>query len=153
MSMMMPPDPNAAPNLPLPPGGGGDGGPPPRDISPAGPIPGQGGMDALASVLGGDGGGPGGPGGPPGPGDGGALGLGPGDGSSPVDSMSTIDLIQEAMKLLTLAFAKAQDENHGAGVLKGMGALQGVLGGQAKKDAQLSSLGGGPGGGGPPGGP
>ena|SRR5262252_997234 len=146
MSMMMPPDPNAAPGLAIPPGGGPDV--PPRDVAPPGPMPGGGGMDALAAVLGGGGGDQGPP--PPGSleGDG-----GPGATNSPIDNMNTIDLIQEAMKLLMLAFAKAQDESHGAGLLKGMGPLQGVLAGDQKRNQQLQQLGGPGGPGGPGGGP
>ena len=55
MSMMMPPDPSAAPGLAPAPGGGGAPGP--MDALNQGPVPaGPGGMGALMAALGGGGG-------------------------------------------------------------------------------------------------
>ena len=149
MSMLMPPDPSGAPNLPLPPGGGPPGGGPIPDtsVAPPGPLPAQGGMSALAAALGG--GGPEETGEPPGLPPAEESGEPGGAQGSPIDNMSTIDLIQEAMKLLIVAFAKAQDEGHGSGIIKGMGALQQILGGDAKQQQQLATLGAGGGGPGP----
>lgn len=123
MSMMLPPDPGAAPGLPVPPGGG-DGGPPgPMDQMNQGPVPGDaGGMQGLLDALQGAGGPA-----PPGP------DTPPDDASADMDS---IDHIQQAMKHLMMALAKDTDEERGAGVVKGMGALQGILGGEQKKNAQ-----------------
>jgi len=137
MSVMMPPDPSAAPNLPVPPGGG-DGGPPaPMDALNAaqGPIPGggdgQGGMAGLLAALGGGG-------------DGGAGPAGPDQGGPTPDEagMDPVEHIQQAMKHLMMALAKEPNEQTGQGVIKGMGALQGILAGEEKKNAQLSQLGG-----------
>jgi len=142
-TMMLPPDPTAAPGLPVPPGGG-PGPPGPMDALNQGPIPGGGdgggGMAALLAALG-----PGGPGGgPPGPGDGGPPG--PGNGNLPtpgdVQAMDPVEHIQIAMQHLMMALAKDQDEQRGGGIVKGMGALQAILGGEAKKNAQLQQIGG-----------
>src|SRR5262245_54039251 len=136
MSMMMPPG-EAPPGLPIPPGGGmpGRGGPAggPMDSLNAGPLPAGGGIEGLMAALSG-GGGPGGP--PPGP---------PGeseDFGSEDEPMDAIGHIQVAMKHLMMAIAKDDDEERGHGITKGMGALQGILAGEQKKNAQLQSLGG-----------
>lgn len=98
-----------------------------------GPIPSDQGMGGLLAALGGGGAGDGGP----------DLGGGPpDDGGSPIDGMDSVDLIKEAIKLLIMAFAKEDDDERGTGITKGMGALQGILGGEQKKNAQLSALGG-----------
>jgi hypothetical protein len=134
MSMMMPPDPGAAPALPLPPGGGGM--PPPMDAmsAGAGPIPAEGGMGGLLAALGGGGGAA------PEMGGGGPDALGPGE--EDTGSLDPIDHIQQAMKHLMMAIAKDEDEERGMGITKGMGALQALLAGEQKKNAQLSQLGG-----------
>jgi len=94
-------------------------------------------MDALAAILGG---------GAPPPPDGGPAT--PDDqGQSPIADMTSTDHIREAMKHLMMALAVEPDESQGAGIVKGMGALQGILGGAQKKDQQLAQLGGPPGGG------
>src|SRR5215831_3868431 len=130
MSMMMPPDPSAAPGLPIPPGGGdpGAGGPSPLDALNQGPIPAGGGIGDLISAL------SGGPNGGPGPG-----GPGPGDGGPDVTQMSSVEHIQEAMKHLMMALASEPDESHGAGIVKGMGALQAILGGKQKENQDQQS--------------
>jgi hypothetical protein len=56
--------------------------------------------------------------------------------------MSPMEHIQEAMKHLMMALAKDEDDERGAGITKGMGALQGILGGEQKKQSQLQALGG-----------
>jgi hypothetical protein len=131
MSMMMPPDPGAAPGLPLPPGAAGAGPeagpgamPPPMDALNAGPMPGEGGIQALLAALGGGGEGP--PGAPP----------------EEEEEMDPVDHIRQAMKHLMMAMAMDEDEERGHGIVKGMGALQGILGGEQKKNAQLAQLGG-----------
>lgn len=128
MSMMMPPDPGGAPGLPIPPGGGA-GGLPPSDAINAVPLPGEDGIAGLISALGGD------QGGGPAPEEQGA-------GESPLDQMGPIEHIQEAMKHLMMALGKDEDEERGAGITKGMGALQAILGGEQKKNSQLQALGG-----------
>jgi hypothetical protein len=107
-----------------------------------GPIPAQGGIAGLLAALGGGAGGGGGPG-PDGgagpdtsPGD--ALGPGPED----TGQLDAIGHIQQAMKHLMMAMAKETDEQRGGGIVKGMGALQGILAGEDKKNAQLNQLGG-----------
>jgi hypothetical protein len=132
MSMMMPPDPGAAPNLPMPPGGGGM--PMPMDaLNQGGPIPADQGMGGLLAALGGGGGAP--EAGPPG-----LDALGPGE--EDTGEMDAVGHIQQAMKHLMMAIAKDDDEERGMGITKGMGALQGILAGEQKKNAQLSALGG-----------
>jgi hypothetical protein len=139
MSMMMPPDPGAAPNLPMPPGGGGM--PPPMDaLSQGGPMPADQGIGGLLAALGGGGGAPPGPGGPPEGGPPGLDALGPGE--EDTGEMDAVGHIQQAMKHLMMAIAKDDDEERGMGITKGMGALQGILAGEQKKNAQLSALGG-----------
>jgi hypothetical protein len=128
--MMMPPD--YAPGLPTPPGGGDPmmGGPaPPQDSISGSPLPSGGGIDGLMAALQGGGGGdaaaPGG------------LGSAPPDGGQDLDSVGHI---QEAMKHLLMAMAKDQEDQHGLGITKGMGALQGILSGEQKKQSQLAQL-------------
>lgn len=137
MSMMLPPDPSAAPNLPIAPGGG-DTPPPPMDPMNAGAIPaepGGGGMEGLlASLAGGAGGGL-----PPMPEGDATLGGTPAEDDEQMDS---IQHVQQAMKHLLMALAKDEDDERGGGIVKGMGALQGILGGEQKKNAQLSAIGG-----------
>jgi len=140
MSMMLPPDPSAAPNLPIAPGGGeGPPGPPglpgPMDSLNQGPIPGGGGISDLMAALGGGGGGPAGPG----PGDGGPT--------LPADlqSMDPVQHIQVAMQHLMMALAKVPDETQGSGIVKGMGALQAILGGKQKDQQQRQTLANAPG--------
>jgi hypothetical protein len=137
MSMMMPPDPSAVPNLPIAPGGG-DTPPPPMDPMNQGPIPagpGGGGMEGLLASLAGGAGGPGGPpdaGGPP-------EGDMTTDGTDPSqdDQMDPKEHIQQAMKHLLMALAKEPDEQASHGITKGMGALQGILAGEQKKNALI----------------
>jgi hypothetical protein len=130
MSMMLPPG-EAPPALPLPPGGGGMGGP--MDSLNQGPIPAEGGMGGLLAALGGGGGDL-----PPEMAAGDALG----PGSEDTGAMDAIGHIQQAMKHLMMAIAKDDDDERGLGITKGMGALQGLLAGEQKKNAQLSQLGG-----------
>jgi len=132
MSMMM--NPEEAPGLPTTPGGGEAmmGGPaPPMDQLSAGPIPGEGGMEALLGALGGGGAGA--------PGE-----VMPGDsdqgGVEEQEEMDSIQHIQQAMKHLMMAMAKDEDEERGMGITKGMGPLQAILAGKQKTDKQLSSL-------------
>jgi hypothetical protein len=141
MSMMMPPDPSmgapppgggAPPGMPLPPGGGGDI--PPMDAMSSVPMPAEGGIEGLVAALQGGGGGMEGLGLP----GGGA----PGEEASPVDDMDAVDLIREAMKLLMVALAKDEDDERGVGITKGMGALQGLLGGEQKRQKVLADAGG-----------
>ena len=140
MSMMMPPD--AAPGLPTTPGGGdpGVGGnAPPMDMMNQGPVPGDGGMAGLLAALGGGGDQSGGT-----PADAGGGDQGQGE-------LDSIGHIQAAMQHLMMALAKEPDEQQGHGIVKGMAGLQGILGGNAKKQADLAALGGAAGGnGGPP---
>jgi hypothetical protein len=135
MSMMLPPG-EAPPNLPLPPGGGGMGGP--MDSLNQGPVPASGGIEGLLSALGGGGGAPPGGGMPPEAPAGDALG----PGSEDTGAMDAIGHIQQAMKHLMMAIAKDDDDERGLGITKGMGALQGLLAGEQKKNATLSQLGG-----------
>src|SRR5262245_34947434 len=124
MSMMLPPG-EAPPGLPMPPGGGmpGPGGPAggPMDALNQGPVPSGDGMAGLMAALQGGGGGDGGP--PAGPD---ALGPGPED----TGDMDPVEHIQQAMKHLMMALGKESDEERGHGLLKGMGALQGILAGE-----------------------
>jgi hypothetical protein len=62
--------------------------------------------------------------------------------SNPLQGMTATEHIQEAMKHLMMALATEGDDQRGHGILKGMTALQGILGGEAKKNAQLAQLGG-----------
>jgi len=97
-----------------------------------GGIPSGDGMSGLLAALGG-----GGPGAGP---DQGGLG-GPADEANPNDDLDAIGHIQEAMKHLMMAMGKSEDEGHGLGITKGMGALQGILAGEQKKGEQRASLG------------
>ena len=134
MSMMLPPE--APPGMPLPPGGQGTP-PPPMDALSGMGVPGDEGIQGLLAALQGGGGGPPGMGGPPGP-------PAPGDelASEPEPGMSSIEHIQQAMKHLMMAMAGEEDEERGHGITKGMGALQGILAGEQKRNSQLSQLGG-----------
>lgn len=155
MSMAMPPD--YAPGLPTPPGGGDPmmgGNAPPQDALNGQPLPSGGGIDGLMAALGGGGGAD--PGLPPGAGPGmddpgGTEPPGPDSASADMDS---IGHIQEAMKHLLMAMAMDSQDQHGQGITKGMGALQGILSGEQKRQQQMSQLQGpGPAGGaGPTGG-
>jgi hypothetical protein len=98
-----------------------------------GPIPAEGGMGGLLAALGGGGGDL-----PPEMAAGDALG----PGSEDTGAMDAIGHIQQAMKHLMMAIAKDDDDERGLGITKGMGALQGLLAGEQKKNAQLSQLGG-----------
>ena len=132
-SMMLPPG-EAPAGLPMPPGGGmpGPGGPAasPMDSLAGQSLPSGGGIEGLLAALQGGGGGEDLPGG----------GLVEPD--SDIQGMSSIDHIQQAMKHLMMALGKESDEERGAGITKGMGALQGILAGEQKKNSQLSALGG-----------
>jgi hypothetical protein len=142
MSMMMPPDPAALGGAPMPPGGGMPGeGLPPRGMEPPGPMPGEGGIEALMAALGGGGGMP--PpeemGGMP-PEMGGEIPPELGEAAmagSELEEMSPVDHIRQAMKHLMMAMAGDEDDERGAGVVKGMGALQAILGGEQKKSAMM----------------
>lgn len=146
MSMMMPPQ--APPGLPIPPGGAGTP-PPPMDALAGAPMPAEGGLEGLVAALQGGGmptelggnGMPPGLGGPPGMGgpDGGGILESEGEEEEP---MSSIEHIQQAMKHLMMAMAGEDDEERGLGLTKGMGALQGILAGEQKKQSQLGALGG-----------
>lgn len=144
MSQMMMNPGEAPPGLPIPPGGGGGAPMPlPMDsLAQGGPIPADQGIGGLLAALGGGGGGPPGLGGPPGMGGppGGPDALGPGE--EDTGAMDAVGHIQQAMKHLMMAMAKETDEGRGHGIVKGMGALQGILAGEQKKDSQLQSLGG-----------
>lgn len=134
MSMMLPPG-SAPPNLPMAPGGG-DTPAPPMDMLAGQSLPTGGGLEGLMAALGGGGGAPG------------ETPLPPGDntlgGTSPEEGqeMDAIGHIQQAMKHLMMAMAKDDDDERGTGIVKGMGAIQAILGGEQKKNAQLSALGG-----------
>ena len=131
MSMMMPPDPS---QVPMPPGGGAGMGLPPMDMMNQGPLPAEGGIEGLMAALAGGGA----PGGGPPPGDMTEGGLAPEES----DELDSIGHIQQAMKHLMMAMAMDEDDERGMGITKGMGALQTILGGEQKKNAQLSALGG-----------
>lgn len=74
----------------------------------------------------------------PGGDEGGEL-ISEGDQDEPQDS---IGHIQKAMKHLMMAIAMDEDEERGHGITKGMGALQGILAGEQKKNNTLGALGG-----------
>jgi hypothetical protein len=97
------------------------------DVLNEGPVPAEGGIGALLAALGG--GAPGAAEGPP-------------AGEAPEEEMDSVEHIQQAMKHLMMAIAMDEDEERGLGITKGMGALQGLLAGEQKKNAQLSQLGG-----------
>jgi hypothetical protein len=131
MSMMMPPE--APPGMPLPPGGGGDV--PPMDAMSSVPMPAEGGIEGLLAALQGGGG----MGGPP--------GLGPPGGEMPSEEigeepLSAVDHIKQAMKHLMMAMAGEDDDERGTGIVKGMGALQALLGGEQKRQKILADAGG-----------
>jgi hypothetical protein len=137
MSMMMPPE--APSGMPLPPGGGGDA--PPMDAMSSTPMPAEGGIEGLIAALGGGGGAP--------PGVGGGLeGLGlpggavPGDELAPDEALTAVDHIKQAMKHLMMAMAGEDDDERGAGIISGMGALQKLLGGEQKRQKILADAGG-----------
>lgn len=141
-TMMYPPAPEETAGLPLPPGGMGA---PPLDAMNAGPMPGDEGIGGLMALLaGGEAGGL-----PP---EMGGMGIPPEMGGqmpleeeAPMEEdeeMDPIGHIQQAMKHLMMAIAKEGDEERGHGIVKGMGALQGILAGDQKANAQLSQLGG-----------
>jgi hypothetical protein len=145
MSMMMPPDPTAGAGMPLPPGGGAPGlPPPPMDAMSSTPLPAEGGIEGLIAALQGGGGAPPLPSEPEGPGgpEGLGLPLGAEEGSPDMMDMSPVEHIQHAMKHLMMAMAADDDDERGAGVVKGMGALQAILGGEQKKSKLLASAGG-----------
>jgi hypothetical protein len=132
MSMMMPPE--APPGMPLPPGGGGDV--PPMDAMSSTPMPAEGGIEGLMAALQGGGGMP--PGLP---------GLGPPGGEMPSEEigeepLSAVDHIKQAMKHLMMAMAGEDDDERGAGIVSGMGALQKLLGGEQKRQKILADAGG-----------
>ena len=144
MSMMMPPDPSmgmppagggAPPGMPLPPGGGGDV--PPMDAMSSTPMPAEGGIEGLIAALGG--------GGAPG---GGLEGLGLPGGAMPEEALgedealTAVDHIKQAMKHLMMAMAGEDDDERGAGIVSGMGALQKLLGGEQKRQKVLADAGG-----------
>jgi hypothetical protein len=138
MSMMMPPE--APPGMPLPPGGGGDV--PPMDAMSSTPMPAEGGIEGLIAALQG-----GGMGGPPGMG-GGLEGLGLPGGAPPEEALGSdealtaVDHIKQAMKHLMMAMAGEDDDERGAGIVSGMGALQKLLGGEQKRQKILADAGG-----------
>jgi hypothetical protein len=137
MSMMLPPG-EAPPGLPMPPGGGTGQMPPMDSLNQGGPMPMDGGMEGLIAALAGGGGGGLGAGPQPGGPEAGPPEAGP-EGEEDMDSVGHI---QQAMKHLMMAMAMDEDEERGHGITKGMGALQGILAGEQKKNAQLSALGG-----------
>jgi len=59
-----------------------------------------------------------------------------------VAGMSSLDHIRAAMKHLMMAMTQTQDEEQGHGIVKGMGALQGILAGDAKNKATVAAAGG-----------
>ena len=146
MSMMMPPE--APPGLPLPPGGGAPpgmppemgGGIPPMDSMSSTPFPAEGGIEGLIAALQGGGGDMGG----------GLEGLGLPGGAAPGEEMlgdeeepmTAIDHLRQAMKHLMMAMAGEDDDERGAGIVSGMGALQKLLGGEQKRQKVLSDAGG-----------
>lgn len=135
MSMMMPPDPAAAGGMPLPPGGGGMA--PPMDaMSAPAALPAEGGIEGLMAALQGGGGG---------------LGAeGPLPGEPPLDAempeeedpLDGPGHIQQAIKHLMLAMVANDDEEQSAGIVKGLGPLQAILGGEQKKSKVLADAGG-----------
>jgi hypothetical protein len=136
MSMMMPPE--APPGMPLPPGGGGDV--PPMDAMSSTPMPAEGGIEGLIAALQGGGA-------PPGMG-GGLEGLGLPGGAMPEEALgedealTAVDHIKQAMKHLMMAMAGEDDDERGAGIVSGMGALQKLLGGEQKRQKILADAGG-----------
>ena len=134
MSMMMPPE--APPGMPMPPGGGGDV--PPMDAMSSTPMPAEGGIEGLIAALQG-----GGMGGPPGMGGDMALPGGPPEEELGADAgMDAVDHIKQAMKHLMMAMAGEEDDERGTGIVKGMGALQALLGGEQKRQKILADAGG-----------
>jgi hypothetical protein len=137
-----------AQGLPMPPGGQGAPLPPPDMLNAAGPVPGDEGIGGLMAALGGGGGG--GPTPPEGmapegmPPEGMGGEAPPEEGPPPDEDgeMDPVEHIQQAMKHLMMALAKEGDEERGHGLVKGMSALQGLLAGDQKQNAQLSQLGG-----------
>jgi len=134
MSMMMPPGP--APGLELPPGGGlPGGGVPPMDAMSSTPLPAEGGIEGLMAALGG-----GGEGGMP-PEMGGGM-----PGEEPLapegEELDAVGHIRQAMKHLMMAMAGENDDERGTGIVKGMGALQALLGGDQKRQKVLADAGG-----------
>jgi len=113
------------------------------------PMPAEGGIEGLMAALGGGGMGGGGgmeglglPGGAA-PGEGGlGLPLGAADDSPDMSAMSPVEHIQHAMKHLMMAMASEDDDERGTGIVKGMGALQALLGGEAKRKKTLTAAGG-----------
>jgi hypothetical protein len=130
MSMMMPPE--APPGMPLPPGGGGDV--PPMDAMSSVPMPAEGGIEGLLAALQGGGGGMEGLGAPP--------GLAPEEAFAAGEEMGAVDHIKQAMKHLMMAMAGEDDDERGAGIVSGMGALQKLLGGEQKRQKILADAGG-----------
>jgi hypothetical protein len=130
MSMMMPPE--APPGMPMPPGGGGDV--PPMDAMSSVPMPAEGGIEGLLAALQGGGGGMGGLGAPP--------GLAPEEAFAAGEEMGAVDHIKQAMKHLMMAMAGEDDDERGAGIVSGMGALQKLLGGEQKRQKILADAGG-----------
>jgi len=105
-------------------------------LNSGGPMPADQGIGGLLAALQGGGGGPE----DAGPEAGGPDALGPG--GEDTGQMDAVGHIQQAMKHLMMAMAKETDEDRGLGITKGMGALQGILAGEQKKNAQLSAIGG-----------
>jgi hypothetical protein len=150
---MMPPAPGEAPpGLPIPPGGAMPGEAiPPMDALNQGPIPAEGGIEGLMALLGGGGGGGGLPPGmegglPPGMEGEGPPGLPPEliqelDDDNADMEMSGTDHIRQAIKHLMMAMADESDDERGHGITKGMGLLQGILGGDQKKAKILGPAG------------
>jgi len=106
--------PNIGPPGPLGPGPGGPGPEPELPIPPE--------VAALMKILGVP------PNGPPGS---------PGDALEDIadQPMSPTEHIQAAMMHLMMAFTQEGDHSKGAGIVKGMGALQGILAGAQKAQA------------------
>jgi hypothetical protein len=135
MSMMMyPPEQEQLPGLPLPPGDGGTPPMPMDALNAAGGLPAEDGMAGLMAALGGGGM-------PP------EAGMMPEElppeGEEEEDGeLDPVEHIQQAMKHLMMALAKEEDEERGQGLVKGMGALQSILAGEQKTNAQLQQIGG-----------
>jgi hypothetical protein len=141
MSMMLPPDPAAAGGMPLPPGGGGPM--PPMDaMSAPAALPAEGGIEGLMAALGGGGGGLGPEGPLPGEPPLGEEGMLPEEEMAPEDELDGPGHIQQAIKHLMLAMVANDDEEQSAGIVKGMGPLQALLGGEQKKSKILADAGG-----------
>jgi hypothetical protein len=123
--MALPPEPGAAPGLPVPPGGPGIP-PPPMDAMSDVPLPAEGGIEGLLAALGGGGGGLEGmglPGGAP-----------PEEALAPEEEMSATDHIRQAIKHMMLAMVANDDEEQSAQITKGLGPLQNILGGEQKRE-------------------